>query len=180
MISNYACPTRVFRDRAFHEHRRHLVCSHLHFPQLCIDRPGWLQFTPHEGDRTHYQCSYCKRTIQHPAPDQCGSNLPFAHSDSCQGQMRAEGFRLAKKTQVVTGLLDRAMDLSHSPRLCPPLPGFRWPDPQNARAVGTRKSAESFKRHIYNAVTVKRLPKRNAERIDQLLIHIANEFDGQM
>ena len=94
--------------------------------------------------------------------------------------MRTERSRLAEKVQPFTSLFDRAMDLRYSLRLCSPLPILRRPDLQHARALRTRKDAESLKRYVYSYLTSDRLFDCSQQRTNDLLIHVAKELERQM
>src|SRR2546427_11990053 len=94
--------------------------------------------------------------------------------------MRTERLCLAEKAQTFTSRFDRAMDLRYSLRLCSPVPILQQPDPQHARTLRTRKSAESFKRHVHSYLTSDRLFDHNQQGINGLLIHVAKELERQM
>src|SRR5262245_7673623 len=94
--------------------------------------------------------------------------------------MRAEGSRLAEKAEAVTSLLNRAADVRDSLCVGSPFPILRAPDPHHARTLQPRTGAESFERYGHRDMTAKRPLKRSMERIDDLLIHIAEKLDRQM
>ena len=120
------------------------------------------------------------RTIKHSTLCQGGSNAPFSRLHSRQGQMRTERFRLTEKTLAFTSLFDHAMNLSNALPFHSLLPILRRPDPQHARTLRTGESAESFKRHVHRWLTSDRLFNHSQQRINDLLVHVAEKLDREM